>query len=64
MAVVEISGIRQFIGGSGDTKPTTGVPAGSIYWAHDAEAGSVEKWIYDGAAWGLIIAPEAAPEGE
>ncbi len=53
MAVVEIKKIdrlayiQEFLGLSGDTKPTTNVEIGSTYWALDTKL----KYIFDGTTW-------------
>jgi len=39
--------INQYVGTSGDTKPTSGIPAGSTFYVTDYES----TYIYDGSAW-------------
>jgi hypothetical protein len=48
MAVLMITNIKNFIGLSTDTKPTTEVPPGSTFWAYDT--GTMFK-TYDGTNW-------------
>ena len=47
MTVVTITTTRSYIGLSSDTKPTTGVPAGSSFYETDTLA----TFLYDGTAW-------------
>ena len=46
MAVVLITNVKDFVGVSGDTKPT-GAPAGSTFY----ETNTRTRHIYDGTAW-------------
>ena len=50
MAVVQIDDIQEHIGASSDSKPTTGVPAGSTF--EETDTGSF--YIYTGSAWVII----------
>ena len=47
MTVVKISGIHVYVGASGDSKPTTGVAAGSLF----RETDTYDVYIYTGSAW-------------
>lgn len=55
MTVTRISTPHEYVGVAADTKPTTGVPAGSKFYERDT--GHV--FIWDGTAWGQIFYPEA-----
>jgi hypothetical protein len=48
MAVLMITTVKNFIGLSTDTKPTTEVPPGSTFWEHDTNC--LYK-TYDGTNW-------------
>lgn len=48
MSVIMITTVKNFIGLSTDTKPTTEVPPGSTFWAYDT--GVLFK-TYDGTNW-------------
>jgi hypothetical protein len=48
MAVLMITAIKNFIGLSTDTKPTTDIPPGSTFWAWDT--GTLFT-CYDGTSW-------------
>lgn len=50
MAVLEISGVRHYVGLSTDAKPTAEVSAGSRFWERDTG----DEFIYDGSAWGRV----------
>jgi len=47
MTVVRETTIFRYVCASGDTKPTTGVPAGSIAYEHD----TCDTYIYNGSSW-------------
>ena len=51
MTEVKVTSIFRYIGLSSDTKATTGVPAGSLWYETDTGA----QYIYDGTAWGLDL---------
>lgn len=51
MTVVLLGAARRYVGLAGDTKPTTGVPAGSQFYATDTGV----EYVYTGAAW--VAAP-------
>lgn len=56
MADTLVSTIKVFTGASGDTKPTDGIPAGSVFWEFTAgDPPTVRKFMFDGTAWGLVI---------
>lgn len=55
MAVAKIAYSQQFVGLTSDSKPTDGIPAGSIFWAYDSGTGGAAKYIYTGAAWALDV---------
>lgn len=60
MAVYLIRSAVEYVGQSGDSKPTT-CPAGSIFW--EVTTGSPDtarKFIFDGTAWALVIETAAA----
>lgn len=53
MAVQVVSGVSHYVCLSSDTKPTTGVPAGST--CREVTLGTpntVRLWVYDGTEWG------------
>lgn len=53
MAVTSISGVLQYTGLSTDTKPTSGVPAGSRFTEITlGSPNTIAIWIYDGTNWG------------
>jgi hypothetical protein len=60
MAVTRYDGgappVHQYVGTSGDTKPETGVPAGSTF----IESDTGWTFIWDGSAWGQILYPTTA----
>jgi len=47
MTVIRETTIFRYVCASGDTKPTTGVPAGSIAYEHD----TCDTYIYNGSSW-------------
>lgn len=51
MAVALITDIRRYLGLASDTKPTTGVPAGSEFYETDSGA----TYVYNGSAWSLKL---------
>lgn len=48
MTVTRVSVLHRYVGLSTDTKPTVGVPAGSIFKVRDTD----EVFEFDGTAWG------------
>lgn len=60
MAVTRYDGdaprAHKYVGVAADTKPTTGVPAGSTFIERDTG----KTFIFDGTAWGQIIYPTTA----
>lgn len=50
MAVLDIAGVRHYIGLSTDAKPTAEVSAGSRFWERDTGG----EFIFDGASWGRV----------
>jgi hypothetical protein len=60
MAVARYDGANpaphRYVGTSGDTKPTTGVPPGSTFIERDTGL----EFIYDGTAWGQRFFPVPA----
>lgn len=56
MAVLRVSTPHEYVGVSGDTKPTTGVPPGSRFIERDTG----HEFIFDGTAWGQRFYPTAA----
>jgi len=58
MAVVRVTSIHRYIGASGDTKPTQGVPAGSEFFESDTG----HTYIFDGdETWTLRLSPATEP---
>lgn len=56
MAVVRIAAIHHYIGASGDTKPTTGVPAGSLFFEiTSGTPNESREYIFDGSNWALKV---------
>ena len=55
MTVIQISGGYHYSGLKGDTKPTTAVPAGSIFWELSSTAGTVKRYVYSGSVWGQDV---------
>lgn len=53
MTVVFIGDIRNFVGVSGDSKPTD-APAGSTFFETNTRA----SYVYDGTAWQLKVREE------
>jgi hypothetical protein len=53
MAVTRVATPHEYVGLAGDTKPTTGVPAGSYFTERDTG----KQFVWDGAEWGQIIFP-------
>jgi hypothetical protein len=54
-AVIEISSIKHFVGGSTETKPTT-CPAGSRFI--EVTVGTppeAREYVFDGTAWALVV---------
>lgn len=47
MAVIRVTTVQEFLWESGDTKPTTGVPPGSI----GTTINTGEIWVFDGTNW-------------
>ena len=47
MAYVLVTGIKHYIGASTDTKPSTSVPAGSLFYEYDTKT----MYKYTGSAW-------------
>jgi len=65
MAVVLVSATKTFVGGSGDIKPKTGVPPGSIFWElTDGESPVMRQYIFDGSEWGLVVVTTESLEAE
>ena len=60
MAVILVTTSQTFFGLTGDTRPTSGVPAGSRYWATDT--GHWEQ--YDGSSWTVEIVQGINVEGD
>lgn len=56
MTVTRIATPHAYVGVSGDTKPTDGVPPGSTFVERDTG----HEYIYDGTAWGQRFYPTAA----
>lgn len=56
MTVTRVTAIHHYVGVAGDTKPTTGVPAGSRFIERDTG----HEFIYDGSAWGQLLYPTTA----
>lgn len=56
MAVTRISTPHEYVGLAADTKPTSGVPAGSRFIERDTG----HEFIWDGTAWGQRFYPVAA----
>ena len=54
MTVVLVMTIRNFVGVSGDTKPTD-APAGSTFYETDTRT----SHVYDGTAWQLRLQEDA-----
>lgn len=59
MAVKAISGVQHYTGLATDTKPTSGVPAGSVFWAVNTTDFTLSRWVYTGEEWG----EDAADDG-
>jgi hypothetical protein len=56
MAIAEISGTRHFIGADGDTKPTSGIPAGSTFLAVTAgDPATARRYVFNGSSWALEV---------
>lgn len=47
MVIKYLTKIKRYIGESGDSKPTEGVPAGSTFHETDTN----DDYIYDGSSW-------------
>jgi len=56
MTVTRVATPHEYVGVSGDTKPSDGVPAGSRFF----ERATGFEFIWDGAAWGQRLFPAAA----
>jgi hypothetical protein len=56
MTVTRINHEHRYVGVSGDTKPTTAVPAGSTFVERDTG----HEFVWDGTAWGQRFYPTAA----
>lgn len=56
MTVTRVATPHEYVGVSGDTKPTDGVPAGSRFFERDTGF----EFIWDGTAWGQRLFPAAA----
>lgn len=57
MTVTRIATPHRYVGVSGDTKPETGVPAGSTFVERDTG----REFVWDGTAWGELIYPSELP---
>lgn len=58
MAVVRVTSIHRYVGASGDSKPTTGVPAGSEFFESDTGL----TYVFNGeATWTLRLSPATEP---
>ena len=53
MTVTRIVTPHHYVGVAADTKPTTGVPEGSLFFVRDTGL----TFIWDGTAWGQMIYP-------
>lgn len=56
MTVVRVSTPHAYVGVSGDTKPTDGVPPGSTFFETDTG----HDFVFDGTNWGQRYYPTAA----
>lgn len=61
MAVVKVAATHTYTGASTDSKPTSGVPAGSIFWEFtEGTPPTVRQFMFDGTGWGLVTETAAA----
>jgi hypothetical protein len=51
MTVKLCTDIHRYIGVSTDTKPTTGVPAGSVFY----ETNTANTYVYNGSSWVQVV---------